>query len=130
MHPSLSLILSLPLPLSLSLSLSLSHTPTPTLTHTHTHTHCNIFWGLTHPALFFAFCMSLIVMCLSATLCVPYTQEQHDLLSQRFKQANCYDCFLTHVAPNSSRDFLVTPERIVPSKGGVAISGSTFVQKQ
>ena len=31
---------------------------------------------------------------------------------------------LTHVAPSSSNDFLVTPGRMVPLKGGVAISGS------
>ena len=34
---------------------------------------------------------------------------------------------LTHVVPKSSRDFLVTPGRMVPSKGGVAISGSTLI---
>ena len=36
--------------------------------------------------------------------------------------SNCYDCLLTHVAPNSNREFLVTPGKMVPSKGGVAIS--------
>ena len=94
--------------------------------------------SLTLPS-FAAFCMSLMGMHLSIILCVPYTytilQEQHDLLSQGFKQGSVtvnFDrirLFLTHVAPNSSRDFPVTPGRIVPSNGGVAISESTFVQR-
>ena len=33
---------------------------------------------------------------------------------------------LTHVAANSRRDFRVTPGRIVPLRGGVAISGSVL----
>jgi len=36
---------------------------------------------------------------------------------------------LTHVFPSSSRDFLVTPGRMEPSRGGVAISGSAGKHK-
>ena len=36
---------------------------------------------------------------------------------------------LTHVAPSSNRDFLVTPGRMAPVKGGVAISGSREKKK-
>ena len=36
---------------------------------------------------------------------------------------------LTHVAPSSSNDFLVTPGKIVPPRGGVTISGSIIIKQ-
>lgn len=41
----------------------------------------------------------------------------------------CLGKSLTHVAPSSNKDFLVTPGRMAPDRGGVAISGSPWKQE-